>query len=114
VEDRQPAAGFTATAGCKPLAERSALYLWNEAEQEHNARMEANRRYEEAMKVAITGKEEFDQSLSSADALILHAMGVEVCSQSGLRHDRSNADVVTSHEELATPCPEVLNRHEEL
>jgi hypothetical protein len=90
------------------------LYLWNEAEQEHNARMEANRRYEEAMKVTITGKEDFDQSLSSADALILHAMGVEACSQCRVRQDRSIADDVTSQEELATPCHEVLDRHEEL
>jgi len=31
--------------GCKPLAQRRAMYMWlwetNEAQQEHNARMEA-------------------------------------------------------------------------
>ena len=75
--------------------------------------MEANRRYEEAMKVAIASTEAFDQSLSPADALILHALGVEVCRHSRLRHDRSIADVLTSQGELATPCHEVLNRREE-
>jgi len=52
----------------------------NEAQQEHNARMEANRRYEEAMQLAIAGIEDLDQSLSLSDALILHALGVKVCS----------------------------------
>jgi hypothetical protein len=41
-------------------------------------------------------------------------MGVEACSQCRLRQDRSIADDVTSQEELATPCHEVLDRHEEL
>jgi hypothetical protein len=89
------------------------LYIWDEAQQEHNARMEANRRYEEAMKAAIPSKEDFDQSLSPADALVLHAMGVEVSSHSRLRGDRSIADVLTSQEELATPRHEVRNRREE-
>jgi hypothetical protein len=71
------------------------LYLWNEAEQEHNARMEANRRYEDAMKVAIAAAEDFDQALSPADALILHALGVK-CRHSRPHRDRSIADVPTS------------------
>jgi uncharacterized protein YfiM (DUF2279 family) len=90
------------------------LNIWDEAQQEHNARMEANRRYEDAMKVTIASKEDFDQSLSPADALILHALGVKVGRHSRLSHDRSIADVLTSQEELATPCHEVLNRREEL
>jgi hypothetical protein len=83
--------------GYQPLAERSALYLWNEEQQEHDARMEANRRYEEAMKVTTADIKDkgFDQSLSLADALVLHAMGVEVSSDSRPHRDRSIADVHT-------------------
>ena len=50
----------------------------NEARQEHTARMEANRRCEGAMQVPIARVRDFDQSLSLADAFILHALGVKV------------------------------------
>ena len=39
--------------------------------------MEADRRYEDAMQIAFEIPD-FDQSLSLADAFILHALGVEV------------------------------------
>ena len=49
------------------------MYLWNwepnEAKQESNALMEANRDDEDAM-------QDFNQRLSLADAFILHALGV--------------------------------------
>jgi hypothetical protein len=72
------------------------LYLWNEEQQEHDARMEANRRYEDAMKVAIPSTEDFDQSLSPTDALTLHALGVKVYRHSQPRRNRSITDVLTS------------------
>ena len=50
----------------------------NEREQEHDARMEANRCYEDAMQVTSDSNRDFDQSLSLADAFILHALGVKV------------------------------------
>jgi hypothetical protein len=77
------------------LAERNALYLWNEEQQEHDARMEANRRYEDAMKEVIAKVEEFDQSLSLADVLSLNALGVKVSRHSRPRGDRPVADVLS-------------------
>jgi hypothetical protein len=50
----------------------------NEAQQEHDARMEANRCYEDAMQVPVDGIQDFDRSLSLADVFILHALGVKV------------------------------------
>ena len=49
----------------------------NEAQQEHNARIEADRRYEDGMQVPIAIIQDFDQSLSLADTFILHALGVK-------------------------------------
>jgi hypothetical protein len=50
----------------------------NEGQQEHEARVEANRCYEDAMQAPIDSNQDFDQSLSLADAFILHALGVKV------------------------------------
>jgi len=67
------------------------MWLWetNEAQQEDNARMEANRSYEDAMQLTIAGIQDFDQSLSLADAFILRALGVKVTlSQANVMLDR--------------------------
>ena len=54
------------------------MWLWetNEAQQEQH--MEANRSYEDAMQLPIANIQDFDQSLSLGDAIILHALGVKV------------------------------------
>lgn len=58
------------------------MYMWdgeaNNAQQEHDARVEANGRDEDAMQLPIAGILDFDQLLSLADAFILHALGVKV------------------------------------
>jgi len=56
------------------------MWPWevNEAQETHSVRMEANGHYEDAMQLTIAGIQDFDQSLSLADAFILHALGVEV------------------------------------
>jgi hypothetical protein len=58
------------------------MHMWewgaDEAQQEQDERMEANRRYEDAMQVPGDSIRDFDQSLSLADAFILHALGVRV------------------------------------
>ena len=58
------------------------MYTWdwgaNDARQEPNARVEANRCKEDGLQGSMGGIQDFDQSLSVADAFILHALGVKV------------------------------------
>ena len=58
------------------------MYTWdwgsNDAQQEQNARMEANRRKDDGLQGSMASIQDFDQSLSVADAFILHALGVKV------------------------------------
>ena len=58
------------------------MYLWNwepnEAKQESNALLKANRCDEDAMQAPIAALQNFDESLSLGDVFILHALGVKV------------------------------------
>jgi hypothetical protein len=58
------------------------MYTWdrgaNDAHQEQNTRMEANGRKEDGLQGSMGSIQDFDQSLSIADAFILHALGVKV------------------------------------
>ena len=58
------------------------MYMWdrgaNDAQQEQNARLETNRHEEDGLQGSMGSIQDFDQSLSVADAFILHALGVKV------------------------------------